>query len=710
MQRCVLHLLGLLCLSLCSACFPNPDPYPHQTPEKILQEAQGWSDSLGRYITRWAEGRAAAQIPARLIPKGIVDCKNFYLKKPEDATPTETWATRPARQLKLDSIYNGLPDPNVTYLYLGTPLAPFGSKLVIEGEFPHARFFSFQFSPPLNGREYYAQRMLGSAEVSIVDADIEPLPGHINPYRVGANRNAPNRRYRLEVDLAKGDPLALNRGAHQHPYRGSQRRVAAMLSYQGPYGFKTLAQTPIQGGGPWDLGAVWVRIYAPDQNKGAYGGVPLPRVWFELPNGSRFFIGSDFSTLLKRANATTSARKTSTPLNPNFHAGVGWFKSWGIVRNIMIGACLVNGWSRAENIPKINAVDLGATGRGENQAAPGNYEPHASTNNYASYIGRSVVLPPGMVAVLTGVLPSFPATRNGEARMQVGQLRYWSICGYDNDPFSKLPGACVNALRDDELVLDAQRRYLIAYSRPADRPTNARRENGVSWVNWGPTQDLGLMIRYVSVGPEWTFEKAPHEGHLSWTRSDWAGSRYDSTLIGLNTHQGWMGAYQPKVHLMSKAEFEALGQRIDAGRLPSWVDEQPRSSFNIAQKKSVTASSQYTQKLPIPQPGNAVDGYVYTRWASSYGSKTPEWISVDLGQVQRINALKLIWGGFGQATQYQIQCSTDGINWTSTANQTKGNGGVDLFKNLNTQGRYVRVWMTRSALGYYALQELEVYN
>lgn len=701
-------LLFFLLSFFITSCLPPSDPYPNENPATVRQRAKTVSDNLESYIRKWTAGTAAAQIPTDIIPTGITDNKNFYLKKPEDATPQETWAIRYSKPINLDSVYNGLPDPNVTYLYLGTPLAPFGSKLVIEGEFPHARFFTMQIAPPLNGVEYYAQRTFGTAEIGFVDADIEPLPGNVNPFRVGANRNATNRKYRVEFDLAIGDPVSLNGNAHKNPYRQqSNKRTGAMMVYQGPLGKKTILNTPIEGGGDWDLGALWVRIYAPDPGKDALGGVPLPKAWFELPSGEKYFIGSDFTNLLKRANATIKARETDDVPNKNFGPTVGWFKSWGIVRSILNGVAQVNGWSRADSTQRIRDIDLGWTGRGEFQPAPGNYEPHATTNNYATYLGRTMTVQKGKIAILTGKLPTFPDTRKGANTMAKGQVRYWSIGGYDNYYLSPLPGAAINMVADDQIVLDNQRNYTIVYSRPEDRPANATAANGVTWINWGPTSELGLMMRWVTVEPEWTFEKAPNEKNLTWAKTDWAGSAYDSTLIGINSQKAWMACYLPRVAYLTRAEFEALGANFNAGDIPVWTDETNAIGISEAFGKTATASSVFNNDNQYGTK-NVLDGNLQTRWSSNW-TGGPEFLTVDLGSIKKISGVKLFWE-FSAARDYEIQISNDNANWQTISAMSNGDGGIDLITNLRRQARYVRVNMTRGVLGNFSLYELEVFS
>lgn len=707
-------LLGVLFFGILTlnGCLPPTDKYPHKDPELIKQEAQAISDSLEAYIYKWTRGEVPSQIPDKYIPKGISDVKNFYLIDPSKATAEQTWVWRPARPVNLDSIYNGVPDPHVTYLYLAAGFASFGSKLVMEGEFPHARFFSVQITPPLNGTEYYANRYFGTAEVSMVDADIVPLPGNVNPFKLGAERDAPNRKYRLEFDLAIGDPVALNDQAHSPSSKFRQsgnKRTGAMLVYQGPWGMKTPVQTPIVGGGEWGTGALWVRYYAPDKSKGVLGGVPFPKLWYELPTGEKYFISADVEEFEKRTNNTIKARSTAP--QPNLRANgpnVGWFKSFGIVRSILNTVAQVNGWTHPDTLKRIREIDLGATGRGEFQKAPGNYEPHATTNNYASYIGRGMTIEPEMVAVLTGKLPTFPDTRNGAQRMGGGQVRYWSIGGYDNDPLSPMPGAVLHNVMDDEITIDNDRNYVIAYSKPEARPANANSNNGVTWVNWGPTSDQGWMMRWVTVSPEWSFEKSPQEWNLPWSKADWSGSQYDSTLLGVNHYKGWMGCYLPRVTYMTKQEFEALGNNISAEDIPVWVDN--RNIIGLSESKNKPANgSSILKNDPNNKPSKAFDGNLNTAWASDWRNGA-ESITVDLGTSMKISGVKLTWEFVSQASSYEIQVSDNNESFSTIYSTTTADGGIDIINNLHANGRYVRMAASKGPLGGYILKEMEVFS
>ncbi|QCW98825.1 hypothetical protein FGM00_01325 [Aggregatimonas sangjinii] len=536
---------------------------------ELTKEAIAISDRLETYIKGYFQNKNGSAIPESLIPLGVdfEQNKDFFIEPFENLDASNQWAVREAATVDLQNVKSGIPDPHVTYLLLGTVLAPFGTKVVIEGDYPYARFFSIQVTAPFDGKSFCANRVMGPTEVSLADVDIDPLPGHVNPFLPGADRGATNRKYRVEIDLAHGDPVGLNPD-FKPPYRMEDSKVyGAFLQSQGT------GYALYNGKGPWNMGGLWIRYYAPDTDKGPTAGVPLPKIHYELPDGTKYFINSDFSGLLKTANLEQPAAETSeieptAPIGP----GMGWYKNFGILRGSLEGVYQLNGWVTEANMQKVRNEDLRITGRGEFQPAPHHYEPSATGNNYATYIGRGMSLGRQKVAVLTGQLPTFPDTRGGTPVMETAQLRYFSITGYDVSVFRKTLGSAMHSVMDDEIIIDENRKYIIVYSRPEDRPANATAENGVTWVNWGPTSDQSLTFRWLSVGPEWESSPNPHEEELPYATADLAGSRYDETLLGGNTHTGHLGEYLPKVHYLKKLDFEALGASFRYSDIPEWTD------------------------------------------------------------------------------------------------------------------------------------------
>jgi hypothetical protein len=567
-----------------SALVPVPPAYPFGERAELIAQAQCLSNALDRYINAWLDGRAPAEVPAEFLPPGInlKDFPHWHLAKPGELTPDRQWAVRPARPINTQQAAGFFPDPNVTYIVLPSMLVPFGHRVVVEGEFPHARFFDLQVTPSFDPASYHYDGGIGVGEVPIVDADIEPLPGHVNPYRVGARRDAAQRGYRVSFDMAVGDPVALNTAFRPPYFRDSasktNQRIGGGILFQGPWGSKGAGG---HGRGNWDAGQLWIRLYRPDAGKGPFGGVALPRVRFETRDGRTYFLTPDIEPFSKRANALVPVAATA-PMEPTADAKRrygpehGWFKQAGIFRAVIGGLAINTGLAGAEYV---RLLDKGVAGRGYELPPPNNYEQSATSASYVDYLVRGMALGKDKVVVLTGKMPAFPSTRGGDTVMRAGQMRYWSLTGYEvPDGWGVLRtlfgsqrpiGVAAHAVMDEDIVLDKDRRYVIVLSRAQERPANATAANGVTWVDWGPSSEISWTLRWLTVGPEWTAPNAPTPQKLG-TKADWASADFDPRQISQNNHSGALGEYLPRLHYLSRAEFEALGSNTQAGKMPPW--------------------------------------------------------------------------------------------------------------------------------------------
>ena len=128
-------------------------------------------------------------------------------------------------------------------------------------------------------------------------------------------------------------------------------------------------------------------------------------------------------------------------------------------------------------------------------------------------------------------------------------------------------------------------------------------------------------------------------------------------------------------------------------------------SANLALNKPVTVSSVENAGL---SGTNAVDGNTGTRWSSAFSD--PQWIYVDLQATFNINRVKLNWeAAYGKS--YQIQVSSNALDWTTIYSTTTSAGGIQDLTGLSGTGRYVRMYGTvRSGAYGYSLYEFEVYG
>jgi acyl-homoserine lactone acylase PvdQ len=125
---------------------------------------------------------------------------------------------------------------------------------------------------------------------------------------------------------------------------------------------------------------------------------------------------------------------------------------------------------------------------------------------------------------------------------------------------------------------------------------------------------------------------------------------------------------------------------------------------NLAAGRPVTASS---SQLGYPA-GNAVDGDVSSRWASSWADN--QWLRVDLGSAKPVARVAVRWES-AYATAYRIETSPDGSTWTTAATVTGSNGDVDTVAFPATTARYVRLYAVTRATSYgFSAYEMEVYS
>jgi hypothetical protein len=542
-----------------------------------LKEATLLSDNLEKYILDWFYHGANPAIPEELLPPSIDNEKthDWKLLRPEEVDPKDQWYYYPAREEpalnNFSKLYMNNAATHVTYLKL-LFIAPFGSQLLVEGDFPHARFMDYQITEPFDPRFPVASN-IGVMEVPIVDVDINPDSGHINPFRVGADRNAKKRHYHLTFDLTHGNAVDLNPVMQNKHFRApGNTRAGGPFSSTGPWGDGVIAPS-----------VLWLRYYAPD--KGSDGkmdplaGVPLPKVLLELNTGETFWIQPDASLAIERQLTTAPGMETS-PQDPPVFIGpsLGWFKMFGHWLMFAEGKGVVASFEhpiRMNTIKKnIRNTYRCLFNQGADAPPPGNFTLSATDLPYNNYLSRPMWLGENMVYVITGKLPTAPKTRNGEPTMEKAQARYWSIChtssGAKNEDGVAPHQLGYGCLMDDEITVDDNNNYIIVYSRPEDRPSNAKPECGVTWQDFGPDASQGFVLRWMNVYPDHFMERyAPTDDNIPWETGGWSQDTYDKSLVGNNT-PGVMGPYHPVIHYISKKEFEKLGHNIDPKSIPKW--------------------------------------------------------------------------------------------------------------------------------------------
>ena len=106
----------------------------------------------------------------------------------------------------------------------------------------------------------------------------------------------------------------------------------------------------------------------------------------------------------------------------------------------------------------------------------------------------------------------------------------------------------------------------------------------------------------------------------------------------------------------------------------------------------------------------ATDGLLDTRWSSRF--QDGEWLVIDLQNTYAVNRVKLYWEA-AYATHFDIQLSTDGVQYTTAYTATNAKGGTQdiLLPAGAIEARYVRILCHKRNTGYgSSLYEVEVYG
>ena len=305
-----------------------------------------------------------------------------------------------------------------------------------------------------------------------------------------------------------------------------------------------------------------------------------PKATLQLPTGEKFWITCDKSKAVNDQTAPVPDRPVP-PYEPYPFQGptLGWFKMFGIDLAMLEADAYMDSepWGEKDlETAKKEIRDFYKLmwNRGADASPPGNYECSATCCNYLSYLVRPIALGENKVIVLTGKLPDYPRTRNGEPVMEKGDVRYFSVThqqgsgGLGNSIYTSVPHG---SLMDDEIVVNEDNEYIIVFSRERERPKNARKENGVTWQEWGSSSRQVFVIRWMNIIPEWYLpEYAPDEHNIPWSTGAWSQNTYDKSLVGEN-RPGVLGLYHPVIHYMTKKEFEALGDNIRLEDIPEWT-------------------------------------------------------------------------------------------------------------------------------------------
>lgn len=136
---------------------------------------------------------------------------------------------------------------------------------------------------------------------------------------------------------------------------------------------------------------------------------------------------------------------------------------------------------------------------------------------------------------------------------------------------------------------------------------------------------------------------------------------------------------------------------------------------NLALHARVLSSS-YAKNGPNYGPSSAVDGRLYTRWASAAlwnaeNGKDRQWFEIDLGKIFTFDKIKIYWAR-EYGIKYNIVCSQDGHKWFEVYKQENGKGKIEDIEFKPIRARFIKLNGTQGSKGVssYSIYEIEVFN
>lgn len=351
-----------------------------------------------------------------------------------------------------DTANIAFPDVYAKYWVALVPQTP-GTRIKIKGQYPNARYFSFNVYDP-------ALRPVDA----LADREISPLDGGSNPYVVEGGRA---REY--EAFLAFGDSPTQNPQLERAPNTFYSGNIAA-----GPIGAPNAV-----------LNAVFYRIYLSREGEYFNGGVALPEIILESADGSAE-IGS-LPSCEEPILPTLGGNTPDLGLNEQLT---------GADYPDQLPSYYILGTQEAET-EKFFSIFKTVYDIPANKVEPIPDAPDTSpfnggggflSNIHNSYTTTAFNRRYGSIGLIRMKVPTHRGSQ--DAGFGQEQIRYWSVCG--NEFTTQRFTDCV---ADENAVVGPDGFATFVVSDEADRPSTVTRQNGFNWIPWGAYPDMILLYR-----------------------------------------------------------------------------------------------------------------------------------------------------------------------------------------------------------------------
>jgi len=354
------------------------------------------------------------------------------------------------------SVNVALPDTSAAYWTTPFVAAP-GLKIVIKGQYPNARFASVTVYNNAGG--VFTRNGVSSG---IVDYQIAPDPGSINPFQHVTNRPG---RFTIKIQ--------------RHVSR-AQVNVLPMVP-----------RIPSKGIVPPGTGFIVYRVYLP--NGGSFSSVKLPTVVLSFQGRTR--------------SLPVCPWLGTTPHLPRFLSSVARHR---VATSLSTTAGRVNASSSTPPLLKFFRPMAATTN---------SFFPNVAN----AYVAALFQPTPGTVVVVRGKAATAPPDSSAMPWPNPSyNLRYWSLCNNENappDPVVVVPdpqtGGQIYGCSADLNTTVVGGYYTYVLSSLADRPPSATTQNGITWLPYSSQNVQNVLVLRNMLGSAFpnSVQQVPQDGN-----------------------------------------------------------------------------------------------------------------------------------------------------------------------------------------------------
>jgi len=159
--------------------------------------------------------------------------------------------------------------------------------------------------------------------------------------------------------------------------------------------------------------------------------------------------------------------------------------------------------------------------------------------------------------------------------------------------------------------------------------------------------------------------------------------------------------------LKRAAALEIAVTAGSGGRGSVWLDQLELAPREPVRPYGLTPSLSASSALPSSPPSAAMDSAGATGWRSA--ADGAQALTVDFLRIRELGGLTIDWDSLRPAADYRVLASADGARWDTVTVVSGGDGGRDYVFAPETEARYLRLDLLRSARGQgYGVREITV--